>query len=597
MKLSDYIVNFFEDLGVDTVFMVSGGGAQHMDDSFGRSKKIRYVCTHHEQSASMACEAYSKMKNDLCLTLVTSGPGGTNCITGVLGAYQDSVPCVFLSGQAKRSQTIANSNIEQLRQFGQQEVDIVSIVKSVTKYAVLVNDPQLIRYHLEKAVFLAKSGRPGPVWIDVPLDVQTANIDESKLLSFYSMGELPEPYLCDDDTVTELINMINDSEKPVIIAGHGIRLSGAVELFNTLIYKTHIPVVTPILGIDNMATDAPYNIGRIGTKGTRAGNFAMQYSDLVISIGCRLSVSVVGFEYELFVPNAKIVVADISKEEHAKKTIRIDRFIHCDAKDLIQKLSQASNRIDIQKHEKWACHCLNLKNKYPVCLEEYNDDSKGINYYKFVDILTKRTRAHTTIVSDAGSSFYAVSQAANIKENQRYITSGALATMGFGLPAAIGVSMATDMGDVVTVTGDGSFNQNLQELAVLKYHKLPVKVFVMNNNGYMSIRAAQMKKFKGNLVGSGTTSGLFFPDLRVIASAYQIPYLYIDSIDKLNDEIENILDSREPMLIEVKTIENQDIIPTNMTKVLEDGTLRSSSLEDMYPFLEPEELEAAMSVE
>ena len=469
IKISDYIVKYLEQIGVRHIFLLTGGGCMHLVNSIGESNKIKYICNHHEQSCAMAAEAYAKMTNDLGVVLVTSGPGGTNTITGLAGAFQDSVPCLFISGQSKKSQTVYNSGIAGLRQFGVQEINILPIVESITKYVVLVNDPEMIRYYLEKAVYLARSGRPGPVWLDIPLDVQSALVNEDELVGF-DPNELELDYKTEpnEEEINELVEMLKDAKRPVVIAGHGITLSKAQEELIDLVKKHHIPVVTPIMGIDVINSDHQNYIGRIGTKGTRAGNFTMQNADLILSIGSRLSVSVVGHEYSLFAREAKVVVVDIDAEEHKKKTIVIDKFINSDAKQFLIRLDLALDARSVERSREWLDTCSAWKRKYPVCMPEYKKTGDALNFYYFVDSLTKKISAEVPIISDAGSSFYVVSQAINVQKNQRYITSGALATMGFGLPAAIGVSIALDGGQVATITGDGSFQQNIQELQTVE---------------------------------------------------------------------------------------------------------------------------------
>lgn len=592
MKLSDYVVQFFEEQHVKDVFMVTGGGCMHLVNSFGSSSKIQYICTQHEQSAAMAAEAYAKMKNDLGVVVVTSGPGATNTITGVLGAFQDSVPCVFISGQAKRKQTVYNSNVKGLRQFGVQEVNIIPIVQSITKYAVIVNEPEKIRYYLEKAVSLAKGGRPGPVWLDIPLDVQSASIKEEDLVGYDQFG-IESTATVKKEHLEYIMNALKDAERPVIIAGHGVRLAKACEALDQFASTHAIPVVTPIMGIDVLATDHSCNIGRVGTKGTRAGNFAMQNADCILAIGTRLSVSVIGHEYDLFAREALKIVVDIDPIEHQKKTIDIDRLIIADARAVLDEL----NRITVAKvYSSWLDICLRWKKKYPVCLPEYNDDSKGINYYKFVDVLTKQMKANMTLVSDAGSAFYVVAQAANIKNGQRMITSGAIATMGFGLPAALGVAEASRGHAVVSVTGDGSFQQNMQELSIMKDLNLPIKLFVMNNHGYLSIRQTQRKFFKGNLIGESPETRVPMPSTKKIAEAFELKYIFIRTIRELAMNLDEILNDNAPMVIEVKLLDDQEIIPTNAAKLNLDGTMTSKPLEDMYPYLDRDEFKKNMFV-
>lgn len=596
MKLSDYVVEYLEKQNVKDVFMVSGGGCMHLVNSFGNSQKMKIICTHHEQSAAMAAEAYAKYNNELGVAVVTSGPGATNTITGVLGAFQDSTSCIFISGQSKKKQTVYNSTVPGLRQFGVQEVNIIPIVSSITKYAVMINEPEKIRYYLEKAVYIARSGRPGPVWLDIPLDVQSALINEKELEGF-NQSELEDKIRIEPENneIESVIKLLNESKRPVVIAGHGVRLSAAIQELKSFVETCTLPVVTPILGIDLLSDEHQCNIGRVGTKGTRAGNFAMQNADLILSIGSRLAVSVVGHEYELFAREAKVIVVDIDKNEHKKRTIKINKLIRADAKKFLKKINEESDKLS--KHEDWLKQCEVWKKKYPVCLPEYDDDKNGINYYKFIDVLSNKMSAKMPVISDAGSSFYVVSQGVKLKEGQRYITSGAIATMGFGVPAAIGVAAAYPGHTVVTVTGDGSFQQNLQELEVIRFHRMPIKIFVMNNNGYFSIRQTQKKFFNGHFVGESETSGISFPKTAKIADAYGMRYVLIETIQDLDKKLDEILLSDEPVVIEVVLTREQEIIPTNAALLKKDGTMISKPLEDMYPFLSREEFLKNMYIE
>jgi len=597
MKLSDFVVEFFENLGLENMFMVTGGGCMHLVNSFGNSVKIEYTCTQHEQSAAMAAEAYAKYVNDIGLVLVTSGPGATNTITGLLGSYQDSTPCIFISGQAKRKQTVYNSKVKGLRQFGVQEANIIPIVKSITKYAVMINEPDKIRYYLEKAVYMAKSGRPGPVWLDIPLDVQSAIIRENELIGFDSINDIEESIKVQptSEEIQYFFDSIRKAKRPIVIAGHGIRIADACTELKEFIRQYKIPVVTPIMGIDVLEYLDENYIGKVGTKGTRAGNFAMQNADLVISIGSRLAVSVIGHEYELFARKAKVIVVDIDENEHKKETIKIDKIIQADAKLFLKKINMI--KYDDLEFIEWLVNCQNWKNKYPVFLPEYENDLNGINFYKFMDVLADKMNADIPFISDAGSAFYVVAQGSKVKKGQRFITSGAIATMGFGIPAAIGVAVANKKHSTVTITGDGSFQQNLQELSVIKHLNLPIKVFVMNNNGYHSIRQTQRKFFNGNFVGESPKSGVPMPETKKIAEAFEIEYICIDTIDALNTHIIEILNCKSPMIIEVKLLENQEIVPTNAAKLNIDGTMVSKPLEDMYPFLERSEFLGNMIIE
>lgn len=593
MKLSDYVVDFFEKQGLKDMFMVTGGGCMHLVNSFGSSKLIKYWCTQHEQAASMAAEAYAKMKNDICVVLTTSGPGATNAITGLLDCYQDSTPVIFISGQAKSKQTVYNAGIPELRQFGVQEANIIPVVQSITKMAVEVNDFRKIKYYLEKAVFEAKSGRPGPVWLSIPLDVQSANVNVGELMG-YQTDDYEKRLPSERDT-GYVVEALNKAKRPVIIGGHGVRLAGACELLDHLVSKLQIPVVTPIMGIDILPGDHKCNIGRVGTKGTRAGNFAMQNADLILSIGSRLSVSVVGHEYELFARDAKRIVVDISREEHMKRTIEIDRLICCDANDFLKILSE--NVRSLESHEEWLQICRKWKEKYPIVLKQYEDDSRGINYYKFIELINKNMSADMPVVSDAGSAFYIVAQAVNLKQGQRHITTGGTATMGFSLPAAIGVAAAVPGKTVLAVTGDGSFMQNMQEMEVLRFHNLNVKVFIMNNAGYFSIHQTQNKFFNGNFVGESAASGISFPDMGKVADAFGVKYYRLNTIAESDEKLFSIINETGPAIIDVNITSEMEVIPTNASSMRADGMMISKPLEDMYPFLDRKEFLDNMFVE
>ena len=589
IKLTDYIVKFFEQQGVKDVFMLSGGGCMHLINSFGSSDKMTYWCLHHEQSVSMATEAYARMKNDLGVAVVTCGPGSTNTITGVLGAYQDSVPCVFLSGQAKRKNTVRLSGIEGLRQFGQQEVDIIPIVSSITKYAVMIEKPDDIRYHLEKAVYLAKHGRPGPVWIDVPLDVQNSKIDEASLRSFTPEAE-PKKDISKD--LTEVAQMLREAKRPVIVAGHGVRIADACEDLRQLVERCDIPVVNSFLGIDALPSDHKCNIGRIGIKGTRAGNFAMQNADLLLVIGSKLSVSSIGFEPELFAREAKVVIVDIDEIEHKKPLVKFDKLIIADAKDFLLQLVQEA----LPKYEQWLAKTNDWKKDFTIFVPEYENDSEGLNYYKFIELLNDYTTAKNPVISDAGSAFYVTSQAINLKDGQRYIPSGALATMGYTLPASIGVAVADLNNVIVGITGDGSFMQNMQEISIMQFHQLPLKLFVVNNEGYLSIRQSENKFFAGHLVAEGPTSKVPFPNFEKVVKAFDLPYYRIDSIASAKEELPKIFADNKPAVIEVISQPLQSVVPTSQSMMKPDGTIVSKPLEDMFPYLDREVFEKEMIV-
>ncbi|MFC2128731.1 thiamine pyrophosphate-binding protein, partial [Bacteroidota bacterium] len=578
-----YIADFLYQQGVNHIFLVSGGGMMFLSDGIASQSKIKAVCTHHEQAAAMAAASYAKFTRNLGVAYLTTGCGGTNAITGVLNAWQDNVPCLFISGQSKRKETVRNSNLK-LRQFGVQEADIISIVESITKYSLMINDPNDIKFQLEKSVFLAKSGRPGPVWLDIPLDVQSALIEVDNLRSF-SSDELELPYkeLATVEELEYVKSKLRSSKRPIIIAGQGIRISNGIKSFKNFIEKYKIPYVASRLGIDLLPGDHPLFIGRIGNKGDRAGNFAVQNSDLVIAIGSRLSVSSTGHEYETFAREAKLIVIDIDPIEHSKNTVKIDRFINCDAKMF---LTDIMNIQSIDRAE-WINKCSGWKNEWPVCLPEYwKNDEQGINSYVFVDVLSKNLKQDSVIISDAGSAFYVVSQGIMLKDNQRYITSGGQAEMGYTTPASVGVCFARNNQETIGILGDGSFQMNIQELQTIVHHNLPVKLFVWNNDGYSSIRETQEKFFDKRFIGTDSSSGVTFPSLEKIAFAYGIKFFRIHRYNHLDDIVKQVLSFDGPVLCEVICPRSQKVAPTVSSMRKDDGSMVSMPIEDMYPFLD-----------
>ena len=591
IRVVDYIADFIYKLGVKEVFLVTGGGMMFLSDGIAMHPHIKAVCNHHEQASAMAAVSYAKYNENFGVCYVTTGCGGTNAITGLLNAWQDNVPCLFVSGQSKRKETIRNSGLR-LRQFGVQEADIIAIVESITKYAVMVNEPDEIAYHLEKAVYLARSGRPGPVWLDIPLDVQAALVDETRLSGFSekeiarSFKEAPSP-----DELASLRDMFFRSRRPVIIAGQGIRLSKATDQFRGFIETYQIPVVASRLGIDVLSSDHPLFIGRIGNKGDRAGNFAVQNADLVIAMGSRLSVSSTGHEYDTFARGAKVAVVDIDPEEHRKGTVRIDLFINADVKTFLSAAELDRNGA----RAGWAGRCLEWKVRYPVCLPEYAGERRGINLYYFVDRLSRNMKPDSVVISDAGSAVFVVSQGIQLKDGQRYITSGGQAEMGYTLPAAIGVSFAREKKEVIGVTGDGSFQMNIQELQTIVHHDLPIKLFVWNNDGYASIRTTQSKFFSGRIIGTDKSSGASFPDIEKIAKAYGIKYYRIHDSATLDKGLALVMDYPKAVLCEVICLREQEILSV-ASREREDGTMISKPLEDMYPFLDREEFLSNMII-
>jgi len=586
-RVADFIIQYIFNRGTDTIFTIAGGGAMFLNDAVAVHKRIRYVCNHHEQASAMAAEAYAKLKNQIGAVMVTSGPGSTNAITGIMEAYQNSIPVLVISSQTKKSQMIANSGCRNLRQFGTQEVDIIPIVAPLTKYAAIVEKPEDIRYHMDKAYHLATTNRPGPVWLDIPSDVAATQIP-TKLRPFYKPKlTLPAPTDTDIQTV---VNHIHWSKKPLIIAGGGIKSAKAKRLFTDFILKAKIPVVAPDMGIDILEYDNPYYIGHGGTKGDRAANIAIQKSDLIISLGSRLSVPFIGHEYHTWAPYAYKIVVDIDEVEHQKKTISIDCFIKSDVNSFLHALIPS---LDEQpEKQNWINFCRLMKTEYALKSATVSTDhTDKINMYDAAMEISKQSKPGDVFITDAGTTAYVVTQSVRIKKNQRMIIPGATLTMGYNLPATIGVWAADPERRIICITGDGSFQMNIHELATIAHHNIPVKLFIMNNQGYLAIRTTQKNFFSNRLIGEGKKSGVTFPDLRKIAQAYQVPYYCAKTKRGLANMIQSTLNSNGPAICEIMLPYWQDII-TVSSKKLPNGNMVSFPIDEMAPFLPAADLHA-----
>lgn len=597
-RVADFISDFISDeINTKHVFLVTGAGIMHLTDGLAKNPRVQAVALHHEQSCSMAADAYSKFNNYMSVSMYSTGPAATNALTGLAGAWQDSVPSLFISGQVKISESTFAQNLPNtVRQFGVQELNIAPIVQNISKYFVQIQDPREIRFELERAVHIAKSGRPGPVWIEVPMDIQAARIDRESLRGFSASESAQGSSVSPQITVDCLTKLIKESQRPVILAGRGVYLSRASRELENLAYKLRIPIVSTYLGIDGLRTRNDNYIGKIGVKGNRAGNLAVQNSDLIVAIGSSLHVSATGYEYGDFGRGAKLVVVDVDLQSHAKSTVKTFGALELDALELISRLS-SSLREATEGHSKWLGACQNWKAKYPVDLAEYGLESE-INIYRFVSSLSSLAPENAIFVSDAGSAYYAVSQGVDLTNNQRYITSGAMATMGFTLPASIGAAFASNQKTtVLAVTGDGSLQQNIQELQVIAQYHLPIKLFVLNNNGYLSIRASQKNYFESREIGAGPESGLTFPDTLKIADAYGIPCLRVEDLSNLDSAISQAMSSPGPFILDVITPPDQLIIPTVSSRIDDSGVMRSRPLEDMFPFLDREEFLSNMFID
>lgn len=594
IKVAEYIEQYLVSHGFKDVFTVVGGGAMHLNDALGHSESLHCTYNHHEQACAIAAEAYARINNQPAVVCVTSGPGATNAITGVVGAWEDSIPILVLSGQTKSSLTISSSGLN-LRCLGNQEVDIVRMIESVTKFSYMITDANKIKQVLDKALYYMLDGRPGPVWIDIPLDIQGAYVDTDELIGFEYHSDNISATQNLQSKIKEVLHLLKKAKRPVLYAGNGIRIANAYQDFIKLTRNLNIPVVTCWNSIDLIENSNPLYCGRAGTMGDRAGNFAVQNADFLLIIGSRMNMYQVGYNVSTWAREAYTVVVDIDQEELKKNTVRIDMPICADAKHFISNMNILSCNMML-KNEKWVAKCNYWKNKYPVVLERHYKDNGKANIYAFIDQLSHQLKENNVIVVSNGSASVVGSQGFYIKKNQRFIMNCELSSMGYELPAAIGVSKATNE-SIICIAGDGSIQMNIQELQTIITNKLNIKIFVINNDGYHQIRLTQKNIFKNKLVGVGKESGdLDFPSFKKIASAYGYKYMCIKN-NQMQNIIEAVLNSNEPTICEVFVTTDQVFEPKSATKKLDDGTLFSPPLEDLAPFLSREELKENMLID
>ncbi len=587
MRVADYVFKFLADSGVRDVFLVTGGGAMHLNDALKKETRIRHVCCHHEQACAIAAEGYYRACRRLPVVSVTTGPGGTNALTGVIGQWLDSIPCLYISGQVKFSTTVASCPEIKLRQLGDQEINIVDIVRPVTKYAVSVTDPSSIKVELEKAVVIAQSGRPGPVWLDIPLNVQGALIEPVNLTE----GEYhPEmiPVSRNERQFASLLKMVDESRRPVLIAGHGIELDGAEEDLLKLVDKVRIPVLTTFNGMNVIPSEHELYFGRIGSVGQRKGNFVLQNADLVISIGSRNNIRQISYNWENFAKKALKVVVDIDEMELKKPTLIPDVAFNMSAKKFINMWHDLSDKKSFPDWMRW---CEGIRRKYPPHTREQAERKDGVDPYHLAHELSIRCPTGATVVTGNGMACVAMFQTGVSAKGRKIFWNSGCAAMGFDLPAAIGAAIGT--GDMtVCLAGDGSIMMNLQELETALYHKLPLKIFILENDGYMSIRQTQKNFFSADFIGCDETSGVGFPDFCKVAAAFGYRTREICSHFEMDSALDEVFSSRDPEVVVVRIPAEIEFTPKLSARRLPDGTMVSPSLEDMFPFLPREEMEA-----
>lgn len=591
MRVADYIFKFLADCGTKHVFLITGGGAMFLNDAVGKEKRINYICNLHEQACAMAAEGYARISGKPGVICVTTGPGGTNALTGVAGAWLDSIPMIIISGQVKFSTTIASCPQLNLRQLGDQELNIVDIVRPITKYAAMVTEAADIAEEISKAWQICQSGRPGPVWLDIPHNVQNAELPDN-----YPMPavNLPAPVSPAENDLNAAVEKLSNAARPAIIAGIGVRHGKAEKKLLEWAEKCNIPVLTAISGIDLIPSDHPLFFGRPGILGERPANFIMQNCDCLLTIGTRMNLRQIGFAYETIAREAYRIMVDIDPAELNKPTFKPHLKIACDSGEfldaLMQKLPELPPRLP------WLDYCRRVKKDYPVITAEHRNISRYVSSYTLPESVSSLCHGNEIIVTGNGTAYTSTFQTFPIKKGMRMFANIACASMGYGLPAAIGAALAAPERQVICFTGDGSIQMNIQELQTVKNYQLNLKIFVYNNDGYLSIKLTQNAFFNGHLVGSDPSSGIVLPDMEKIANAYGLPFYRLDNPDTVNDLLPEILGAPGAAVIEVMTDPLETLSPKAASKKLPDGSMVSAPLEDMYPFLDREEFRKNMLI-
>jgi acetolactate synthase-1/2/3 large subunit len=595
MTVADFIFKYFSSKGVSEVFMVTGGHAMYLNDAVAKNKDLHYICTHHEQAATMAGEAYGRLENKPAIAMITAGPGSVNAITGVVGAWVDSAPLIVISGQSNLP-IVSYQEKTSIRQFGVQGISIRKMVTPITKYFTTVDDARKAIEYLDKAWEEVTTGRPGPVWLEVPLDIQRAEMPEDIIKLFENRKALEKiktpPELL--SAAKKVFEKIKSADRPLFIFGQGIRLAGAEDILKKVLDIIQIPIITSRLGIDVVTSDNPQFVGRPGTYGDRPANFSVQNADLIISVGCRLTISLTGHNVKDFGRNAEKIMVDIDHKELEKPDLNINFPILADAKDFLLALYEVAEANEKIEKPEWLKRCQNWKEKYPTVLPSYKDE-KPVNSYYFTDKLSDLAPKDAYILVDTGTCFHVAAQVWKIKSEQRFLTTGGISSMGYWA-AGIGACVANKKRDTIVITGDGSLQMNIQEFATIRGNNLPIKLFIFNNNGYLLIRHTQKNFFDKRMIGEGPESGVWCPDSLKIAAAYGIPAVRINSVDEVESKIKEVFATPGPVICDVMTPEWQLIIPRVTSEKDKDGKLVSRPFEDMFPFLSPEELEENMIV-
>jgi acetolactate synthase-1/2/3 large subunit len=593
IKASDYILNYLENKGVEICFCVTGGAAAHLFESLSKSN-IKYICNYHEQACAMCAEGYTRIKNKPALVLVTNGPGSSNLVTGVAAAFQDSLPMIVISGQVPTKQTIESSGAK-LRQFGVQELDCVSIFKSITKFSYQIRNQKEVKEVLEKAIDLANSGRKGPVYIEIPLDIQNSLIDVEDIP--YKNKELEK--LKSEIPLGKIFKLILNSKRPLFVIGNGIHLTKSETMFLDLLNYIPIPTACTWATKDIFDYDNELYAGNFGILGERFGNFAIQNSDLLIILGSRMSIPNIGYNTEMFSPNSIKILVDIDTEEAKKNSLKIDHFLNIDLKYFLEQLifyiKENEIKIESENLKTWIMKIKSWKTNYPVYQNEYSTNIDKVNSFFFIEKLGQHLDSNNIVVTDMGTSFTCTMQALKTNSRYRLFTSFALCPMGFGLPGAIGAYYGSDGKSIVCIAGDGGIQMNIQELQTIIHNKIPIKIFVLNNNGYLAISSMQDNLFNKNYVGCNNQSGVSSPSFVKIAEAYGFKTFKINDQNYIEQTIKNVLDFKGPVLCEIIMKENQLLVPRLQSQRDKEGNIVSPSLENMFPFLEENELKQIMT--